>query len=103
MTHGNGASCPESLQMYEDAVLGKLQPQVKFTRDTAFVPSFMEDWIFYQVTFANGHWWTISKQHKLLILLQLWHKQTKSFPVKMHFILFSNIFHKSCSQRNPKA
>jgi spermine synthase len=40
--------------MYEDAVLGKLQPQVKFTQDRAFVPSFMEDWIFYQVIFAEG-------------------------------------------------
>lgn len=55
MTHGNGASCPESLKMYEDAVLGKLQPKVKFTRDTAFVPSFMEDWIFYQVVFDESH------------------------------------------------
>lgn len=50
MTHGNGASCPESLKMYEN-VLAKLQPRVKFTKDTAFVPSFMEDWIFYQVSF----------------------------------------------------
>ncbi|KAG5678229.1 hypothetical protein PVAND_007921 [Polypedilum vanderplanki] len=52
MTHGNGASCPESLEMYEEQ-LKKLRPCVKFSRDTAFVPSFMEDWIFYQVTFAN--------------------------------------------------
>jgi len=50
MTHGNGASCPESLEMYEEQ-LKKLKPVVKFTRDTAFVPSFMEDWIFYQVTY----------------------------------------------------
>uniref|UniRef100_U5EQP4 Putative spermidine synthase n=1 Tax=Corethrella appendiculata TaxID=1370023 RepID=U5EQP4_9DIPT len=48
MTHGNGASCPESLQMYEEQ-LNKLTPAVKFTKDTAFVPSFMEEWIFYQV------------------------------------------------------
>lgn len=49
MTHGNGASCPESLRMYEEQ-LEKLSPKVKYTRDTAFVPSFMEDWIFYQVS-----------------------------------------------------
>ncbi|CAG9799728.1 unnamed protein product [Chironomus riparius] len=52
MTHGNGASCPESLEMYEEQ-LKKLNPTVKFTRDTAFVPSFMEDWIFYQVAFEK--------------------------------------------------
>lgn len=52
MTHGNGASCPESLKMYEN-VLSTLKPEVTFTKDTAFVPSFMEDWIFYQVSFAE--------------------------------------------------
>lgn len=52
MTHGNGASCPESLEMYEEQ-LKKLQPVVTYTRDTAFVPSFMEDWIFYQVAFVD--------------------------------------------------
>jgi spermine synthase len=52
MTHGNGASCPESLLMYEEQ-LKKLRPVVKFARDTAFVPSFMEDWIFYQVCLAE--------------------------------------------------
>ncbi|XP_066990968.2 spermine synthase [Anabrus simplex] len=48
MTHGNGASCPESLKMYESQ-LQKLNTPVEFSRDHAFVPSFMEDWIFYQV------------------------------------------------------
>jgi len=52
MTHGNGASCPESLEMYEQQ-LKKLKPEVKFVRDTAFVPSFMEDWIFYQVSLVD--------------------------------------------------
>lgn len=52
MTHGNGASCPESLRMYEEQ-LEKLSPKVKYARDTAFVPSFMEDWIFYQVSFDH--------------------------------------------------
>lgn len=48
MTHGNGVSCPESLQMYEDQ-LEKLTPKVNFTKCSAFVPSFMEEWVFYQV------------------------------------------------------
>ncbi|XP_018400435.1 PREDICTED: spermine synthase isoform X3 [Cyphomyrmex costatus] len=49
MTHGNGASCPESLKMYEE-VLSQLCVPVTFTKDRAFVPSFFEDWIFYQVS-----------------------------------------------------
>lgn len=52
LTHGNGANCPESLAMFEEQLL-KLEPKVKFTKAKAFVPSFMEDWIFYQVTFEN--------------------------------------------------
>ncbi|XP_053684466.1 spermine synthase [Sabethes cyaneus] len=48
MTHGNGVSCPESLQMYEEQ-LNKLSPKVNFTKCSAFVPSFMEEWVFYQV------------------------------------------------------
>lgn len=52
MSHGNGASCPESLEMYE-SVLKNLSKKVNFTKTKAFVPSFMEDWIFYQVTFSQ--------------------------------------------------
>ncbi|XP_076750940.1 spermine synthase isoform X3 [Xylocopa sonorina] len=48
MTHGNGASCPQSLEMYEE-VLSDLCVPVTFTKDSAFVPSFFEDWVFYQV------------------------------------------------------
>lgn len=46
---GNGASCPESLKMYEE-VLSQLCVPVTFAKDRAFVPSFFEDWIFYQVS-----------------------------------------------------
>ncbi|XP_011503003.1 PREDICTED: spermine synthase isoform X2 [Ceratosolen solmsi marchali] len=49
MTHGNGASCPKSLKMYEE-VLSQLCVPVKFTKDEAFIPSFFEVWIFYQVS-----------------------------------------------------
>lgn len=52
MTHGNGMGCLESLRMYEEQ-LKKLTPTVEFTQTKAFVPSFMEDWVFYQVTFAK--------------------------------------------------
>ncbi|KAM3961616.1 spermine synthase [Aphomia sociella] len=52
MTHGNGATCPESLELYEQE-LAKLKPAVKFTKSKAFVPSFFEDWVFYQITFKT--------------------------------------------------
>lgn len=52
MTHGNGKSCPESLLMYEEQ-LKKLRPVVKYEKSEAFVPSFMEDWVFYQVSLAQ--------------------------------------------------
>lgn len=52
MTHGNGATSPKSLELYE-LELEKLKPPVKYTRSKAFVPSFFEDWIFYQITFAS--------------------------------------------------
>lgn len=54
MTHGNGTSCMESLKMYEEQ-LKKLTPAVEFTKDKAFVPSFMEEWIFYQVNFVDAN------------------------------------------------
>jgi len=49
LTHGNGTNCPESLRMYEEQ-LKQLVPKVKFTTTKAFVPSFMEEWVFYQVS-----------------------------------------------------
>lgn len=49
LTHGNGASVPKSLQHYEK-VLKSLKVPVDFTKTHAFVPSFLEDWVFYQVT-----------------------------------------------------
>ncbi|XP_076246194.1 spermine synthase isoform X3 [Calliopsis andreniformis] len=49
MTHGNGTSCPEALEMYEE-VLSQLCIPVTFTKTSAFVPSFFEDWVFYQVS-----------------------------------------------------
>ncbi|XP_022216824.1 spermine synthase isoform X1 [Drosophila obscura] len=51
LTHGNGTSCTESLELFEEQ-LALLKPKVKYTTSKAFVPSFMEEWLFYQVTFA---------------------------------------------------
>ncbi|XP_046752505.1 spermine synthase [Diprion similis] len=49
MTHGNGASCPDSLKMFEE-VLSELPGPVTITKAQAYIPSFYEDWIFYQVS-----------------------------------------------------
>lgn len=53
LTHANGVNCPESLTLFEEQ-LELLEPKVKFTKSKAFVPSFMEEWVFYQVSFDNG-------------------------------------------------
>lgn len=45
---GNGVSSPASLAMFEDQ-LHNLKVPVAFTTDRAFIPSFLEDWVFYQV------------------------------------------------------
>jgi len=49
MTHGNGSSSPSALKMFEEQ-LERLEDPVQFSRTHAFVPSFMEDWVFYQIT-----------------------------------------------------
>nr|CAG4634842.1 EOG090X07PL [Alona affinis] len=48
LTHGSGVSSIQSLKNFE-AHLANLEPAVRFERWQAFVPSFMEDWVFYQV------------------------------------------------------
>ncbi|CAG9560745.1 unnamed protein product [Danaus chrysippus] len=52
MTHGNGATSPASLELYE-RVLNDMKPKVAFQKCKAFVPSFLEDWIFYQIGFHD--------------------------------------------------
>ncbi|CAH0729020.1 unnamed protein product, partial [Brenthis ino] len=52
MTHGNGATSCDSLELYEQ-VLMKMKPAVTFSKCKAFVPSFLEDWIFYQIAFKD--------------------------------------------------
>ncbi|XP_016990123.1 spermine synthase isoform X2 [Drosophila rhopaloa] len=51
LTHGNGTTCKVQIRLFEEE-LGLLRPKVKFTTSKAFVPSFMEEWLFYQVSFA---------------------------------------------------
>lgn len=46
---GNSAALPEALKMYEDELL-KLCVPVSFTKDIAFIPSFYEEWVFYQIS-----------------------------------------------------
>nr|CAG4647128.1 EOG090X07PL [Megafenestra aurita] len=48
LTHGSGVSSVQSLANFE-LHLKNLQPRVEFKRVQSFVPSFMEDWVFYQV------------------------------------------------------
>lgn len=49
---GNGASSKDSLKMYESQLM-KLEPPVTISKTTAFVPSFLEDWVFYQISFRK--------------------------------------------------
>lgn len=44
--------CVDALKMYETQ-LTKLKPAVTFAKTTAFVPSFLEDWVFYQIQLAK--------------------------------------------------
>ncbi|XP_073983397.1 spermine synthase isoform X2 [Rhodnius prolixus] len=48
MTHCCGAACPGALKMFEDQ-LSSLGCEVDYTKATAFIPSFLEDWLFYQI------------------------------------------------------
>lgn len=52
LTHANSSLRPDLLSMFEDE-LAKLTTLVKVNRANAYVPSFMEDWVFYQVRFAD--------------------------------------------------
>nr|CAG4644034.1 EOG090X07PL [Lepidurus arcticus] len=48
LTHGNGVSSKEALANFEK-YLSTLNPEVDFSSCQAYVPSFMEDWVFYQI------------------------------------------------------
>lgn len=60
LTHGNGVSSQRALEIYEQQ-LRNLHCVVEFKRHTAYVPSFLECWVFYEVwkkneeqSYANG-------------------------------------------------
>ncbi|CAG0912995.1 unnamed protein product [Notodromas monacha] len=46
--HGNGISSKQALSMFEDE-LDKMDPPVVHSKSLAYVPSFMEQWVFYQI------------------------------------------------------
>ncbi|KAK9892484.1 hypothetical protein WA026_020474 [Henosepilachna vigintioctopunctata] len=52
MTQVCGAVCSDALKKYEE-LLNKQEPKVKFERTKAFIPSFMEDWIFGAISFQT--------------------------------------------------
>ena len=53
LTHGSGAASVRSLALFETYLQTLQDPSVQFTRCKAHVPSFMEEWIFYQVWRSN--------------------------------------------------
>ncbi|XP_055951204.1 spermine synthase-like isoform X1 [Argiope bruennichi] len=48
LNHALGESCVEALKTYE-AMLSTLPVKVTFQRHSAYVPSFMENWVFYEI------------------------------------------------------
>ena len=53
LTHGAGALSVSSLALFETYLKNLQDPSVQFTRCKAHVPSFMEEWVFYQVWRSN--------------------------------------------------
>ncbi|XP_037281323.2 spermine synthase isoform X1 [Rhipicephalus microplus] len=49
LNHAIGVSCPSALETYEE-LLKELPFKLTFSKHTAHVPSFMEDWVFYKIT-----------------------------------------------------
>ncbi|RWS22331.1 spermine synthase-like isoform X1 [Leptotrombidium deliense] len=52
LNHAIGSGHTRALQEYEK-VLTDLPVKVRFSRHSAFVPSFAEDWVFYEITLVN--------------------------------------------------
>ena len=48
MNHATGVNCDRALRQYEN-VLDELKIKVKYKRRQAWVPSFLENWVFYQI------------------------------------------------------
>ncbi|CAL4173564.1 unnamed protein product, partial [Meganyctiphanes norvegica] len=53
MTHAIGVGCESALKMFEQN-LSSLETPVTFTQTSAYVPSFMEKWCFYQTSKQAG-------------------------------------------------
>ncbi|XP_054163120.1 spermine synthase-like [Oppia nitens] len=52
LNHAIGIGCKSTLETYEQ-LLRSLPVKVEFSRHSAYVPSFMEDWVFYQIWKVN--------------------------------------------------
>ncbi|KAF5284611.1 hypothetical protein FQA39_LY16969 [Lamprigera yunnana] len=52
MTHGCGACCTSALQRFE-SYISSLKPSLAINKCQAFIPSFMEFWVFYQINFTK--------------------------------------------------
>ena len=48
LTHCNGTSSPAALKEFED-LLVSLEIPLEFAKTQSFVPSFLENWVFYQL------------------------------------------------------
>lgn len=49
LTHANGVGSPQALVKFEGILNTQLPGKVAFTSHTCFVPSFIEDWVFYEI------------------------------------------------------
>jgi spermine synthase len=49
LTHANGASSQDNLKLFEKTIRETLEFPLDFKSSSAFVPSFHEKWIFYQI------------------------------------------------------
>ncbi|XP_050316192.1 spermine synthase isoform X1 [Anthonomus grandis grandis] len=52
MTHVTGTCSPQAIEAYKQKLL-KFNPPLKFTTDKAFVPSFLEEWVFCQISLVD--------------------------------------------------
>ncbi|ODM89353.1 Spermine synthase [Orchesella cincta] len=49
LTHATGSSNDNALNVFENVLETQLDFRVTFTKTNVFVPSFLEDWVFYQI------------------------------------------------------
>lgn len=62
LNHAIGVSCPSALETYEE-LLNELPYKLTFSKHTAHVPSFMEEY----PLFALSLWWCIHERKRVCI------------------------------------